>query len=122
VRPVFLVPPPGSQKILETFFLVEEKTAIRVQNFRQKQTFQDLFAQLPVYPKCRKRQQRYREGFLEYRTPGTSGTTTSSASKLTAQPATELGVRHPKAGVPDLEAVGWEDSQAAAQLLGPIKP
>jgi hypothetical protein len=30
-------------KILEIFFLMEEKTAIRVQNFRDDTSFQDLF-------------------------------------------------------------------------------
>jgi hypothetical protein len=54
MRSVFLVRPPESQKILEIFFLMEEKTAIRVQNFRDDTTFQDLFAQLPDMPEMSK--------------------------------------------------------------------
>jgi hypothetical protein len=35
------------EKILETFFLKEEKRPMRTQNFREKQTFHDLLASRP---------------------------------------------------------------------------
>jgi hypothetical protein len=100
--PCSIVPPSQSQKILETFFLTEEKRLIRTQNFRNKPTFQDL----PAY------------SHLPYRPPHGQS---HRPADLSRHPGawTRMGPRGPRGGERRMEARGRRGLRTGVQMGSP---